>query len=91
MFCLDVTMEDWRIIAREVEPIKGEVSGFVHCLVQFVDNHSGMIDTRRMKMLDVVRIVSVAMTQDGETTVTTTYEDALKLIEGVLPECRPLP
>lgn len=88
MFHLDFTMEDTRIIAREVPLLDGEDDDIL-CEVIFVSLDKSHVS--RMKMIDVMRVISVAMSLDGESTVSTTYEEANELLGDCPPECRPIP
>lgn len=88
MFHLDFTMEDIRIIAREVPLHAGEDSD-ICCEVTFMA--LDVIHRKRMKMIDVLRILTVGMSLDGESTVSTTYTQVDEFLADCPPECRPIP
>jgi hypothetical protein len=93
MFKLDFQMEGTHIVAIETVSKPTEPGGIPFCKVLFIDDSHGQTVELRMKMLDVLRLLTVAMTSSGEETVTTTYAEADAMLGDNFPtsDCRPIP
>lgn len=90
MFHFDVTMEDCRIIAAEVD--RDKITDIEHPMsVRFIDVPTSRVVHKIMPMAAVASIIAYGMSgQDGED-YTVTYHEADTACDDVPPECRPIP
>lgn len=95
MFHIDVTFEDCRVIAYELPPVEQEDGGQPvpngMLGVNFGDMVSGRIWRTEMRLQDIMTILLVAATSDGQSDVEANYEFCNHLLSDCPPECRPLP
>lgn len=102
MFHVDMTLEDFRIIAVESEnpvddegkPLFPEAGTLMD--VSFYETNMGMfVVKRRMTLVDLMRVLAVASTDDGETTVIATLAHANEILGSFGDwdhnQCRPVP
>jgi hypothetical protein len=83
MFHVDVTIEDTRIVAREIDGALMEVT--------LVDLHSGRRHQLNMGLDVVGKMIALATSFDGEFVGEIRHSDIAVYLKDCPPECRPIP